>query len=312
MLHIVNGDATLARLTPATLPGGVLVWRDILVEGPVEREADVDRLAIHRAPWLAQRLGIDAQDYVASGRAQADGLARALAHDELVLWFEQDLFCVANLCYLAGWLSRARPRGRVSLVFPATPLGTMEPSALARLFAARQPFTDVAITEAVAWWVAYTASDPTTVVRATTLLGFLEVAWRLHLARFPSTHTGLGTIEAAALAALDATPRACADVFREATRDERMRGHGIGDLQVAAYLRALAEGGAPLVTMAGERSDVSRMTVSITDEGRAVRAGTRDRLDAQPLDWWLGGVRLHGPRAPWRWDPTAARVVGTA
>src|SRR6187431_2194245 len=103
MLHIVNGDATLTRLAPAALPGDVLVWRDILVEGPVEPAVEVDELAVRRAPWLARRLGIDHRDYVASGRTQAEGLALAQAQDEIVLWFEQDLFCVANLCHLAAW-----------------------------------------------------------------------------------------------------------------------------------------------------------------------------------------------------------------
>lgn len=307
MLHIVNGDATLTRLAPTALPGDVLVWRDILVEGPVAPAIAVDELAVRRAPWLARRLGIDHRDYVASGRAQAEGLARAHAQDEIVLWFEQDLFCVANLCHLAAWLARARPRARVSLVFPAEPLGTTAPAALSALFAARQPFTELAIAQAATWWAAYAAPDPTRrEARTPDPLGFLDTAWRLHLARFPSTGTGLGSIEAAALATLDDAPRAVADAFRDATQDERMRGHGMGDVQFTAYLRALADGDTPLVRMTEEG------TVKLTDAGRAVRAGSRDRLDAQPLDWWLGGARLEGRRVPWRWDPATRRLVEAA
>ena len=313
MLHIVNGDATVARLTPAALPGDVLVWRDILVEGPVTPDVDVEALASYRASWLERRLGIDAPEYLASGRAQADGLARALSHDELILWFEQDLFCVVNLCHLAAWLVRARPHARVSLVFPADPLGTTAPEVLAGLFAARAPFTEEAVAQAAAWWRAYAAADPTTGdVGGTDALPFLAAAWRLHLERFPSVESGLGAIEAAALGALDESSRPVAGVFREATRSERMRAHGLGDLQFVAYLRALANGGTPLVRMVGEGGDVARMTVSITEAGRAARAGARDRLDAQPLDWWVGGVHLEGRRTPWRWDAARVRLVGGA
>ena len=35
MLHVLNGDATAAVFAGASLTGERLVWRDILVEGPV-------------------------------------------------------------------------------------------------------------------------------------------------------------------------------------------------------------------------------------------------------------------------------------
>jgi hypothetical protein len=313
MLHIVNGDATVARLAPAALPGEILVWRDVLVEGPVEDPLAVDAFAARRAPWLARRLGIAADRYAESARAQADGLAQAAAHGEIMLWFEQDLFCVVNLGYLAAWLHRTRCAGRVSLVFPAEPLGTTDSTTLAALFAARQPFTDDAIAHAAAWWEAFASPDPRAFdagVRGP--LPFLDAAAQLHRARFPSTRTGLGVVETAALAALEDTPRAFAEVFRAATQDERMRGHGMSDLQLAAYLRALADGPTPLVTIdAAPDADLHASLIASTAAGRAVRDGARDRLDAQALDWWLGGVHLEGREVAWRWDVATARLVDT-
>ncbi len=50
------------------------------------------------------------ESYAENARAEAEGLGHATSHDEIVLWFEQDLFCVANLGYLAAWLRRAQPR----------------------------------------------------------------------------------------------------------------------------------------------------------------------------------------------------------
>jgi hypothetical protein len=90
----------------------VLVWRDILVEGPAAPPAV-------RAPYLAERLGIDAQEYVAGRRQEAAALEGSAGHDEVVLWFEQDLFCAVNLWFLLDW-SAARDGAppRLSLVFP--------------------------------------------------------------------------------------------------------------------------------------------------------------------------------------------------
>jgi hypothetical protein len=45
------------------------------------------------------------------------------------------------------------------------------------------------------------------------------------------------------------------------------------------------------------------------DDGRAVREGRRDRLDAQPMDWWLGGVRLEDRDVRWRWDERSGSLV---
>ncbi len=314
MLHIVNGDATVEKLGPAALPGEVLVWRDLLVEGPVDPALGVDAFAARRAPWLARRLGIAPDRYAEHARAQADGLAHAPAHDEITLWFEQDLFCVVNLGYLAAWLRRTRVGGRVSLVFPAEPLGTTDSAEFAALFSARRPFTGDAMAHAAAWWDAYASPDPRAFdAMATGPLPFLDVAARLHRTRFPSLRTGLGAVEAAALTVLEDAPRTVADVFRAASRDERMRGHGMGDVQFAGHLHALADGPVPLVTIEGAPgdADVHAQRVASTVAGRAVRDGARDRLDAQPLDWWLGGVHLDGREVAWRWDPGTARLVDT-
>jgi hypothetical protein len=311
MLHLVNGDATRAQLDPMALPGNVLVWRDILVEGPVDASLDIAALAARRAPWLARRLGIPADRYVDGARAQAAGLARAVDHNEIVLWFEQDLFCVANLAFLASWLRRSRHTGRVSLIFPVEALGETDRERLAALYADRRPFTPDAIAHAAAWWDAYVSTDP----RAFDAipagpLPFLAAAGRLHCARFPWTPTGLGAVEAAALAVLEDAPRPFAEVFRDASRDERMRGHGIGDVQLAGYLHALADGPTPLVAIGGVpgAADLHAQPVASTAVGRAVRDGARDRLETQALDWWIGGVHLEG-REAWRWDPDTARLV---
>lgn len=309
LLHVVNGDATAARLGPLALPGDVLVWRDILVEGPVAAGMELDALAAWRAPWLARCLGIDRDAYVAAGRVQADALHRADRYDEIVLWFEQDLFCAVNLACLAGWIDRTQPAARITLVFPAEALGRTAPAALADLFAGRGPFDHVAT---AAWWGSYCGPDPRAFGPPPAALPFFDTARERHLARLPAVETGLGAVEAALLEALDGAPATFTDLFRLATGDARMRDLGMGDVQVAAHLAALAAGPTPLVTIEGD----TRLTapafgtwrVAITDAGRGVRRGERDRLEAQPLDWWIGGVHIEGRDSAWRWDTVAREV----
>jgi hypothetical protein len=38
-------------------------------------------------------------------------------------------------------------------------------------------------------------------------------------------------------------------------------------------------------------------------------AGDSDWLEIQPIDAWLGGVRLRGHRPRWRWDGAWGRLI---
>ncbi len=48
--------------------------------------------------------------------------------------------------------------------------------------------------------------------------------------------------------------------------------------------------------------------VTITDTGAAILTGRMDRVHACGVDRWLGGVRVQGSAAVWRWDDTRQQV----
>ncbi len=49
--------------------------------------------------------------------------------------------------------------------------------------------------------------------------------------------------------------------------------------------------------------------VSITATGRNVLEGGADHVALNGIDRWLGGAHLKGEKVPWRWNPTAGRLV---
>jgi hypothetical protein len=327
MLHILNGDATAAVFADAKLSGDVLVWCDILVEGPLTAGWTKPAALASRAAYLAERFGIDAAQYVSGVHAQEDGLASALKHDEVVLWFEQDLFCAVNLWYVLAWFAR-RPAARLSLVYPPTDevrgLGVRAPAELSALYGERRPVTTPMLALGRRAWEAYTDADPrvagslasggspvsrgslasqssvsqrSSVPQENAALPFVREALRCHFGRFPSVGTGLNEVEAATLDALAGGAQRFGDLFRAVTADE----HGMGDVQLAACVRGLA----PLVNLSG--GDVMSAEVAITALGREVRTGRRDWLDVRAINVWLGGVHLEGARPRWRWD--GARLV---
>jgi hypothetical protein len=292
VLHLLNGDATLA-VFPSTLPGHRTVWRDIMVEGPA-----VDDGAA-RGTWLAPRLGVTPDDYERAWREGRAALARAV-DEEIILWFEQDLFCAVNLWFVIAHLP---PTTRVWLVFPPLSasfagLGTLTAHELAAHFERRRPLHRAARAEAVALWCAYAASDPTALSQTRARLDFAREAVRLHLGRFPSTARGLDEIETATLHALAAGPRAFADLFRAVTHAPPHRSHGMGDVQYAAALRDLI----PLIAIEDAAAPFTTWRIALRPDGVDVLAGRLDGLVARALDRWLGGVHLR-PGAPgWRWD----------
>jgi hypothetical protein len=314
VLHVLNGDATAAALDVSAVPGDRLVWRDLAVEGPAASVGLPPPPA--RTAYLAAIFGIDADEYTRGVETQTRGLAGARGHDEVVLWFEQDLYCAVTLWALLDWLGRERTAATLSLVYPALDdrmkgLGALCGERLTALFEARRPVDEETLALGARAWAAYASPDPSAIVTLLTLpessaLPFVGEALRAHLGRFPSVLDGLNEIERAALAVLRDRPMGFGDLFRTVTSQPAIRRHGMGDRQLAALLRRLA----PLVEIDG--ATVMTARIALTARGSEVADGKLDWLGLHPIDTWLGGVRLFDGGPLWRWDEGRDRLVATA
>jgi hypothetical protein len=94
----------------------VLVWRDILHDGPVPAGLDPDELARLRARHLAARGWADEAAALADMRERDARLAALLPDEDVVLWFEDDLYDVLQLAQIDDRLAgRPGPVHRVRL-----------------------------------------------------------------------------------------------------------------------------------------------------------------------------------------------------
>ncbi len=93
MLHIHNGDSTAETARKSDLPGEHLARREALVCGPVPADLSEDDFRRTRAAYLAEAYELNLEDCDAQLREQGEAVARFSAHEEVVLWFEHDLFC---------------------------------------------------------------------------------------------------------------------------------------------------------------------------------------------------------------------------
>lgn len=306
MLHVTNGDVAAEGITQARFDGEVLPWRDVLHEGPVPAVATPDELREVRARFLA-RCGWTEQRTAREDLAVRDRrLDRALARgEELVLWFEPDLYDQLQLLQVLDRIARARHTGRLCGVFPGESIGPMTSPQLVASFARARDLGAAELELGRRAWDAFRHPDPRAIERLLdedlSALPDLADALLRHLEQFPSVGEGLSRSERQILGALLPGPRPFDALFREAQVAERH--HFVGDAVFEHYLAELAAPTAPLVA----KAESGEWT--ITKLGEAAFHGRSDRVTTVGFDRWLGGVWLHAPRRVWRWDRDASALV---
>ena len=98
--HIVNGDSVGDKLKQGNIQGDILVWRELYTFGPVFTKMDEPDHRRTRARYLEQTLGIPEKEYIETCESQERKLQDFRKYDEIVLWFEHDLFDQTMLAYL--------------------------------------------------------------------------------------------------------------------------------------------------------------------------------------------------------------------
>jgi hypothetical protein len=324
-LHVTNGDCAGDTLRQFA-DGPVITTADVLHEGPAPA-VDDDTWYATRGAFLADdNAGADriAAGLAATDRAIRDALARG---DELVLWFEHDLFDQLAVIRTLDLIGRAAVmpavNRTVSLIcidrFAGVDrfigLGQLDATQLQSLYPLRQPVRADQIAVASAAWDAFRSPDPrrlreVAIGTATAPLPFLRDALLRFLAEYPSTANGLTLTEQLALSALVDRPLTGGALFMT-TQAEEPRPF-MGDSSFFDTLRGLASARTPLLDIDAprERIDLRRDRIAITPAGREVVASRRDRVALNGISMWRGGVHLEGrDSSPFRWDARSETLV---
>src|SRR5258707_14070573 len=150
MLHIHNGDSAAGTAKKSDIPGEHLAWREALVCGPTPGNLSIDEFCQLREQHLADAYGANLERTEQELLAQEETLARFSDHEEVVLWFEHDLFCQVQLIYLLHRFAQTElGKTRLSLIcineFPGVEgfrgFGEVNEEQLSTLFPQRQEVT---------------------------------------------------------------------------------------------------------------------------------------------------------------------------
>jgi hypothetical protein len=294
MLHITNGESV--SLSQTGLPGQVIYWNDILHDGPVPRGLPLQELSRIRANFIAEFFGMPLSEVSFVQRDEA--ISRFRDHEEVVLWFEHDLYDQLQLLQILDWFSQQHLGGtRLSLISVNRYLGSMHPEQLRPLFDSRHEVNARELKTARTAWDAFCSSEPTglaaLVDEDTSALPFLRDALLRHLEQFPSLHNGLSRAERQILQLTGSGISGFGELFPAAQKMEE--NIWMGDSTFQQYLRRLAGAKHPLL-------DSVNSGFLTTDFGRAVYEGKEDHVRANGINRWLGGVHLCEGAPVWRWD----------
>jgi hypothetical protein len=301
LLHVTNGSSV--QIQDTGIGGAVEYWRDVLHEGPVP-SLPLEELSDLRAEFIAQASGLPPEEVLRDFEDRDSGLRAYGDHDELVLWFEHDLYDQLQLIQILAWVAAHRASStRVTLIQADDYLGRMTPDELSALFPSRRAVSPEQFRTAERAWQAFTATCPEMLVQLlgedTSELRHLKAALHRLLEEFPSTRDGLSRTERQILQAVANGARTMGDAFRVTTAmEERIF---MGDSAFGLHLRALASCRNPLLQM-HEHGSVMKLTLQITANGRDVLAGTADHIRFNGIDRWLGGTHLSHPEQIWRFN----------
>ncbi len=320
-LHVTNGDVAAELIGLAGVAGEVTVTADVLHEGPAPIGLPPERWRKVRARYLAES-GYDDYDSCLAALTRWDRtLEDYRSYEEVILWFEHDLFDQLLLIrVLDGFAGRNLGGTELSLIcigeFPGvTPfhgLGQLSPQQMASLLDRRQRVNEGQKLLARDAWRAFCAPEPTGLEallrRDLSPLPFLAGALRRHLEEFPATSNGLSRSERQALRGLVGGAATFEELFR-ATQAMEERVY-MGDGSFLHLLRELAAPPRPLLRLEpAPNGSVRGQRLSLTSTGQAVLDGRDDWVRIRGIDRWLGGVHLQGSEAAWRWDGEAGRLV---
>ena len=319
-LHIANGTATTRHFAPAGIPGRTSIWADPLHEGPVPAGVADDELVGIRSGFLSNDGTIPVDPINELGRWRS--VIERRDYDELVLWYEHDLFDQLNLLQLLSYLAtRGLDAQNVSLIcigsFPGRPafkgLGELTPREIAPLLDERQPVTRAQYTLAAEAWEAFRAPNPTAieaVVRKdTSALPFLAAALHRFLEDYPWTIDGLSRTERRLLQ-LAHDPIKLWTAFPKMHEGETA--YYVTDGSLGEIATDLSSAIPPLLTLdavATPKEPLPRGTIASTPFGREVLNRQADRITRCGIDRWMGGVHLEGTGPLWRWDPDTEQLT---
>ncbi|MFV0247713.1 MAG: DUF1835 domain-containing protein [Tenacibaculum sp.] len=208
ILHITNGDHTTKLLSNLNFEGEIITWREMLCEGKTTIDVGSESFWKTRYEFLKASYKTTKKTFIDYTLKEYRKLCNQKKQDEIVLWFEYDLFCQINMLAIISWLKHFRKDRKISLVCSGElngksglfSLNELNNSELLEHFKHRVALNKDDIEYADYIWQLYCSDCPLPLENAhkfnpNSPFVYLEKAVKAHLQRFPSIKNGLNKME---------------------------------------------------------------------------------------------------------------------
>jgi len=252
-LHVLNGDCAKAIFSQTSIQGDVIVWRALLCDGPL------DKVVASNAFWK-KRLGFFSQHKICSSDHYQKNVIEEVGrlklldnYDEVVLWFEYDLFCQVNMLAVCSMIYNVGTTvscslicaGRIENQSKLKGLGELTWEAFEKLFSARKVLEEKDLLFAQSCWERYVLGDKkdleTFDYSSNTSFNYLKEAMHQHVLRMPDDH-GISSIDIRILSFIKeghATFNLLVNALLNWQGEETV--YGFGDLQYKIYINDLQD-----------------------------------------------------------------------
>lgn len=206
-LHITNGDVTTEILNNLNIEGEIITWREMLCEGKTTTDVGSEDFWKTRFDFFSNVYQVTKKTFIDFTLKEYRNLCKQ-NQDEIILWFDYDLFCQVNMLAVVSWLKKYRKGSKITIVQAGASdnydklvgFGHLSKEELINLYQNRTQLSQDDIEYADYIWQLYCSDSP---LRLETVHKFnpsspfiyLSDAINAHLKRFPSVENGLNKIE---------------------------------------------------------------------------------------------------------------------
>ncbi|PWL38835.1 DUF1835 domain-containing protein [Flagellimonas aquimarina] len=250
LLHITNGDNFTSKLQSLHLKGDIITWREMLCEGKTLCAVGSESFWKTRFEFLNKNYKVSKSWFVEKTLKEYRSLCNHKQQDQIVLWFEYDLFCQINMLAVLSWLKTHRRHAEISLVCSGKEdasdklygLSELSDEQLLNLYENRTILSQDDIEFADYVWQLYCSDNP---IRLENLIAhnnfqfeYLSEALRAHLKRFPTIKNGLNELENRILdTAANQKPESRAALLNQILSNQGY--YGFGDSQYDRMISSL-------------------------------------------------------------------------
>ena len=207
LLHITNGDSFTDKLKTLKLKGDIITWREMLCEGKTLTNVGSESFWKTRFEFLNKNYKVSKSWFIEKTLKEYRSLCNHKQQDEIVLWFEYDLFCQINMIAVLSWLKTHRKYAQISLVCSGKEdetdkmygLSELSEEQLLKLYENKVELSQDDIEYADYVWQLYCSDNPIRLENLTDYseyqFDYLAEAVNAHLHRFPSIKNGLNEME---------------------------------------------------------------------------------------------------------------------